>query len=439
MEIDEQPLKVSAVPDDERTDEVQTIIDRMPTTGATYAAILTALLVVFVLILGCLIKYPDTVDGTISITARYAPVRLVSNTDGRVHLIKMNNAKIAQGDILSYIDNAAFFEDVALADSLLQEYAPEHAVRMNLPAGLNLGEISPAYNEFILAHKQYVRFMQSNTYTTQRRNRSSQLSIDSLILSQIKEELGLKQEVISLSALQGKKDSLMYYSKAITEAELIKRHSDRLSLLASYQSLKSNQSTALSRINTGKIELVQLEIEEQESRSKLVSQLIAAQNSLTGGIALWKQKYVVTSPIDGTLEYLGFWRENSFVRSGDALYSVMPDKNEIVGEVVIPAFGAGKVELGQPVNVKLHNFPYDEFGTIQGEVSSISQLTSITQTKDGNVETYQVTVLFPNGSLTNYGERLNLNFETKGTAEIITKDKKLIARLFDNLKYSVSK
>ncbi|WP_187367616.1 hypothetical protein [Bacteroides bouchesdurhonensis] len=75
----------------ERNEEVQAIIDRMPTRSATYAIILTLLLAGAIVTLGFIIKYPETVDGQISITARLAPVRLVANTSGKLHLL-VNNA-----------------------------------------------------------------------------------------------------------------------------------------------------------------------------------------------------------------------------------------------------------------------------------------------------------------------------------------------------------
>jgi hypothetical protein len=45
-----------------------------------------------------------------------------------------------------------------------------------------------------------------------------------------------------------------------------------------------------------------------------------------------------------------------------------------------------------------------------------------------------VIVSFPDGTVTNYGQPLVLDFETKGIVEIVTKPKRLIERLFDNLK-----
>lgn len=59
-QIEEEAKKEEVV---QRSEEVQTIIDRMPTRGATYAIILTTLLILIILILGFVIKYPDSVDG----------------------------------------------------------------------------------------------------------------------------------------------------------------------------------------------------------------------------------------------------------------------------------------------------------------------------------------------------------------------------------------
>lgn len=148
----------------------------------------------------------------------------------------------------------------------------------------------------------------------------------------------------------------------------------------------------------------------------------------------WKEHYLLVAPISGELEYLGFWRENVFVQSAQELFTILPDNNKPFGEVYIPLLGAGKVKVGQLANIKLADYPYDEYGLIKGRVKSISKLTNKISTSEGTTETYLVVVSFPSGLTTNYGRRLKLNFESKGSIEIITKQKRLIERLFDNLK-----
>lgn len=155
-------------------------------------------------------------------------------------------------------------------------------------------------------------------------------------------------------------------------------------------------------------------------------------------IHTWKKQYLQIAPIDGQMEYLGFWRENYFVQSGQELFSILPNQNEVIGEVIVPSYGIGKVKVGQTANVKVNNYPYMEYGLIKGKVSSISRLSNkMKQSSPGTTNesyVYRVLIAFPNGMETNFGKTLDLDFESQGTAEIITKPKRLIERLFDNLK-----
>lgn len=73
-----------------RSEEVQDIIERMPTYWVKWIALCTGCLMGIILVLSFLIRYPDTVDGQISITSNIAPVRLVAHTSGRLHLLQEN-------------------------------------------------------------------------------------------------------------------------------------------------------------------------------------------------------------------------------------------------------------------------------------------------------------------------------------------------------------
>ena len=80
-----------------------------------------------------------------------------------------------------------------------------------------------------------------------------------------------------------------------------------------------------------------------------------------------------------------------------------------------------------------------EYGSVTGRIKSISLTTNITKTDKTEVETYMLLVDFPNQLKTNYGTKLAFKTEAKGSAEIITSDRRLIQRLFDNLKYVLKK
>ncbi|MGE8241716.1 MAG: HlyD family secretion protein, partial [Sphingobacterium sp.] len=88
--------------------------------------------------------------------------------------------------------------------------------------------------------------------------------------------------------------------------------------------------------------------------------------------------------------------------------------------------------------IKLDNYPFNEYGSLHGLVKEISLVTNTQETNQGNIENYLVQVELPNGLKTNYGQQLPFKFELKGSAEIITKDRRLIERVFDNLKYMLT-
>ena len=136
------------------------------------------------------------------------------------------------------------------------------------------------------------------------------------------------------------------------------------------------------------------------------------------------------------MQFLKFWNDNQFVQAGEPIFSIVPKQYGSLGKVFLPINGAGKVATGQRVIVKLADYPYLEYGYIEALVKDISLVSNPIELVGGaKVDSYLVTLNFPNDLTTNYGSKLVTKFEAKGSAEIVTKDRRLIERFFDNLKY----
>ncbi len=418
----------------EKSEEVQAIIDRMPTYWVKWVVLCVGVLMSVILLLGFLIRYPDTVDGQISVTATTAPVRLVANSNGRVHLLKTNKSQLQKGDVISYLESGANYRHILWIDSALSKLNGNERNHTLLPDTLILGEASSAYNAFLLAYLQYERVLSSDIYSTMRQNLQQQILTDRAVIANLDNEIQLKRQILRTSADQLRKDSLLLVAKAISEQEYQQQHTAHLSLRQTLLNLQSNKLMKQSEVGRNQFEIQRILLEETETGEKAYSDYITRKNELSNAINLWKERYLQYSPTAGELEYLGFWRDNSFVQTGQELFSIIPDKNNILGEVIIPSFGAGKVKIGQSANVKINNYPYDEYGLIKGIVKSVSRITNKLKTPKGEVDAYLVIISFPEGTVTNFGKTLPLDFESKGTAEIVTKRKRLIERLFDNLK-----
>ena len=77
------------------------------------------------------------------------------------------------------------------------------------------------------------------------------------------------------------------------------------------------------------------------------------------------------------------------------------------------------------MNIKLSSFPFAEYGTLSGFVQSISQ---------NPIEKYYlVYISLPNGLVSSTGAQLYFAETIYGQAEILTKDRRLISRVFSRL------
>ena len=103
----------------QRTEEVRDIIDRMPHRTGRIVSVIVASLAAFLLLFGLIIDYPEKVTGTISITARQAPVRLVANTSGRLHLLQMDGELLRDNETMGYLDNPAKLRNAFLKTGLI--------------------------------------------------------------------------------------------------------------------------------------------------------------------------------------------------------------------------------------------------------------------------------------------------------------------------------
>lgn len=416
-----------------RSEEVQDIIERMPTRWCAWVALIVSILMSMLIGLSFLISYPDTVDGEVSITGANAPLRLVSRSNGRLHLLKEPNQTISQNATIAYIESGASYNDVQLLKAYL-ERSPK-----TLSSNLKLGELGGSYNSYLIAVEHWERLMKSDRYKTMRKSIEAQIESNKDVVQQLSNSLGFKEKVLYNLQKAMERDSILASKKVISKSELEQTQNSLLTQGEAEASLRNSQLMKQAEIKTSQIEIARSHIEEDEQLEAAYIDMMAKRNLLQTELRLWEEKYVIKAPTNGKLDYLGFWRENLMVKEGVELFTILPQHGEIMGEAYIPAIGAGKVKVGQLVNVKLNDYPYDEFGLLCGKVVSISPLMNKVQMNNAVVETYLVRIAFPQGATTNFDHKLSLNFESKGTAEIVTKPKRLIERLFDNLKAKSTK
>lgn len=423
---------------DKRSEEVADIIDRMPTGWTKLVVAIIMVIIVTMVTLGCVIKYPDTVTGQISITGEIAPVRLISSASGRLQLLIDNNTEVREGTCIGYIETGAVYKDILRLDSLCR-VMPEIGTKIDFPDKLELGSLSVYYNDFVLSYIKYDQLRETKVYDNMRRTLRNQQLSNKQVSRNLKKEIDLNNEVLTNLHRQYAADSVLHKSGALSDEELSQQHNSLLSRKQSDIELRSTELVKQSEMKSIDIELAKVDVTVMEELTSSFNTMLAKYNILVNQIRQWKEMYLFISPIDGLLQYQGFWRNNTFIGVSSEVFSISPVKNRMIGELLIPAGGAGKVKVGQDVNVKLADYPYNEYGYVRGKVETLSTLTHNIESPEGTAKAYLATVSFPQGLKSNYGKRLQLNFESVGIGEIITEKRRLIQRLFDNLKAKETK
>lgn len=157
----------------------------------------------------------------------------------------------------------------------------------------------------------------------------------------------------------------------------------------------------------------------QESRI-YETELMNAIASLSVSLAEWEKNYLMTSPVSGQVAFMQLWKPNQHIETGETVFVIIPhDAIAPIGKALLPMESIGKVKVGQRAIIRLPAFSEQEFGFVEGRVSSISPVPDA----DGN---YILEITLPCEMRTTYGETLPLIKEIKGNVSVVTKERSLL-------------
>lgn len=427
----------------QRTEQMQSIIERMPTRFGFWVSAIVLLIFTALFFFGWLIRYPDVVAGDIVINTTVSPIKLVSNSFGKLRLENYKSLDtVKEGSIIASIQTATSIPTMLSISKALHNFDPTAPDQTNildkLPSKVALGELTPKYYSFINSLQQVRNFNLNQLY-------EKQLSSLQLLVEEQEKAILSTEKKLAMSADNlvymhkfFKRDSILFLRKVLSDADFDKTKMSYLGSKDNHQNNLGALYNTREQAQQTRSRIQEVEIQKTDKIKDLQLSLIASYNDLIDNIHSWKEKYLFIAPFSGRIQFLKFWTDNHFVEVNQPVFTIIPEQDKPYGQLILPAVGAGKVKVGQEVIVKLDNFPYTEYGSIKGKVASISLTTNTEKTANGNIETYLVTVIFDEGLKTNYGKRLDFKSESKGSGEIITNDRKLIQRMFDNLRYKLN-
>lgn len=429
----------------QRTEEVQDIIERMPNRFGKVISIIVLIIVCLMLLFGWLVRYPDIVTGQININASQAPLKIIAMHAGKLQLSSglRSQDHVTEGQLIAWLENPAtpvdVFKLICLMDSLVLPTKEALTLYNRLPRNVVLGELTPKYFTFLNSLKQLADYQSNRLYDKQKVALKNLLEQQQKVLTAAINKADINQENLELVSRFSARDSILFIRKVLSAADMDRSKLNSIGAEDQYQATIRDVANSREQISRTESQLQELDIQQAEKEQQLNLDLLTSYNDFRDNLTSWEQRYVFTAPFEGQVQFLNFWNNDQFVQAGEAVFTVVPKQEEIIGQVILPANGAGKVNPRQEVIVKLDDYPYLEYGSVTGYVEDISLTTNTLQNGQGEIDNYLISISFPNQLTTNYGSQLDFRYGIKGTAEIVTNDRRLIQRFFDNLKYIVKK
>ena len=420
-----------------RSEEVQDILGQVPSWIIRWGTVV-ALITVCLLLLGSwLFKYPDIRRAVITVTTQNPPATLVAKVSGKIDKLFVSDKQtVHSGEHLCLIENAADYNDIIRLSSQVSEMVkllPDFSA-MQLP-GLTdkytLGEVQPSYARFIKLYQDYLNFIKLGYHKQKIESFRMEIKKHEAYYNKLRGQSNILLREKDLVRLQFGRDSLLYVQGAIAKADYEKSESALLQKEFDLGQSEVNMSSTEIEISKLQQQILDLELKEVEEAKTQEVSLMESFENLKADLALWEQKYLLKSPIDGVVAFTKIWSENQNVREGDKVMTVIPEEQgSIIGKISLPVEGSGKVRPGQRVNIKFANYPHMEYGMVRGIISSISLVP--------NDQNYAVEVGLPDGLVTYYNIEIPFNQEMTGEAEILTDNRRLIERIINPIRSLVS-
>lgn len=414
-----------------RSEEVQEVMGQIPPWILRWGITLLFIIVFALLIVSIFFKYPDVITAEMTLTGRYPATGIIARSSGKIsHLYVSEGTRVENGRLLAVLENAAHTEDVFWLKGIISETQnnPDSISRTLTGKGeLSLGDVQSAYSSFLTQIHDYMNHHTLDYYPKKISQTKKQIGQYKEYASKIEQQLRVMESQYEIALNQYERDSLLFSRQVLSDFEYETAKSTLLQSRHSLEGSRASLDNLKIQISSQETTLLDLELQQAEKESTLMQAWLRAAEALQNVINSWELNYCLISPINGKITFTTYRTENLYVAQGDNVFTVVPEESDdLLGKAYLPVYRSGKVKAGQRVIIRFNNYPDQEFGFVEGLVSSVSLVPSD--------ESYLVEITLPNGLNTNYGKELPASQEMKATADIVTEDLRLIERFFMPLK-----
>jgi HlyD family secretion protein len=411
------------------SEDVQEIITSVPSWIVRWGITVIFLVLSATILLSALIEYPDVIRTSLKVNSTNAPKAVIAKQGGKLTSLLVNNGQLVkQDEPLAYFESTARPQDVLTLMAHLKKYQwgvfnKSDKLDERLPTNLNLGEVQADYQIFYQAYLQYQSTQEDGYYLKQIAFLERDLQNVKIIGKQILQQ----QEIQNREYVNAERDyqayKKLFEKKVISSGEF--RQKENQYLAAKYP-LQQTEREIVNNNNTAgakERELSTLHNTIAEQKAKFIQAL----NQLLTTCERWMQEYTLRAPVDGRVTYAGIVQKNQNIIASQEVFIINPGNPDFFGEIHIPQYNMGKVRIGQTTLIKLHSFPFEQYGMVRGKLIYVSDVAY----KDS---IFIAKIRFDRFEGRSDNRQIKLKNGMRADAEIITEESSLLVRFFRNLR-----
>ena len=417
---------------DLRSEEVQEILSKVPHWMIRWGNVLFLVLIILLLFLSWLVKYPDIIASEALITTKIPPQKEYAKITGKLEAILIkDNQEVSGGQRLAILENTANYKDVFKLKSIIDTITLNRQYFKfpidSLPL-LFLGNIESQYALFENSYIQYQLNKELKPYSNEAVANRYSISELNRRLRSLQSQKEINKTELDFKKKDLQRHVLLFDKGIISAQDFENKQLEAAQAERNYKNFESSISQIREGISNAKQTSKGTEINRVKEEMVLLKNVIQSFNQLKKAIRDWEYQYVLQSNINGKVSFLNFWNSNQTVNQGDLVFTIIPSGNSsFIAKLKAPGQNSGKIKIGQKVNLKIENYPDTEFGVLNGVVKNISIVPDINGL-------YVIDVELPKVLVTSYGKTIDFKQEMRGSAEIITEDLRLIERFFYQFK-----
>ncbi|MCH2231360.1 MAG: HlyD family secretion protein [Crocinitomicaceae bacterium] len=415
-----------------RSDEVQEIMNHVPNWMVRWGISMIFFLFILLISISYFIKYPDIIEGSVTISTEEPPIEMISKVTGEIESIYLeNNSQVEKGEVIATVATVLPEESKIYLEStldLLDEMMKTDAVISFefKDEGLSFGGVQNTYYELKSNVIAYQFFLKNDASSFEIQNLKKQIENNKSLKSISNQQLSTAKKELENVKTVYDSDKRLYEEKVISKSELFEREKELISVENKVGNYKKAAVQCSITITDLEKQLYNLTLNANQEKEDFISKVSAGISAIKNYLHEWAKEYEFIAPVSGKLTYLKNINEFQHIETGEPLFAIVSENQNYVGFMNVEKTGFGKVKLGQKVKVKVDKYPEYQYGQLEGVITAISLLP--------NEDLYRVEFELLNGMVSTYGQEFEYSPEMSGTADVITEDVRLITRIFNKFR-----